>query len=261
MRKSPSIKGVLLCPFEAGIDKHARTVAMYPPHLSGPHHCIGTARAIVDLVFQQLSDMCSSNDECLTRGDLKTLHAALVESLAAARLPWMQDVFKRCMDARMQARVTLERETIVAALLGLWLEDTIGDIFAKQVARGGAAWPPVFLDAVGRCIVRYITPQIGARLFAAYARLASRYGADLSVSDLKRDPELSLLVTEMLLFLTSHDAMCDAIMLAQAVNDAMQDRFAAERVPDVVVDAEAMAGFLARTRHVIGLPPKPPAAL
>jgi hypothetical protein len=235
---------------------------MHPPHLSGPHHCIGTARAVVDLVFQQLSDMCGSrNNECLTRSDLKTLHAALVDSLSTGRLPWIQDVFKRCMDARMQTRVTLERDTIVAAVLGLWLEDTVGDVFAPQIARGGAAWSPVFLDAVGRCIVRYITPQIGARLFAAYARLASRYGADLSVSDLKRDPELSLLVTEMLLFLTSHDTVGDSVMLAQAVNDAMSERFAAERVPDVVVDTGAMAGFLARTRHVIGLPPTPPAAL
>ena len=233
---------------------------MYPPNLAGPHHCIGTARAVVDLVFQQLSDMCSGKDECLTRSDLKNLHAALVDSLAAGRLPWMQDVFKRCMDARMQARVTLERDSIVAVVLGLWLGDTIGDVFAAQVARGGPAWQPLFLDAVGRCIVRYITPQIGARLFSAYARLASRYGADLSVSDLKRDPELSLLVTEMLLFLTSHDAVGDAIMLAQAVNDAMSERFTAERVPEVVVDVETMAGFLARTRHVIGLPPTPPAA-
>ena len=108
--------------------------------LSGPHHCIGTARSVVDLVFRHLHDCCAPDDGSLNRGDLEAARVRLLNDLTSSNLDWIENVFSRCLDANTHAPFVLERHNILSKLLLSGSEAWARTAFDPQVARYGQAW-------------------------------------------------------------------------------------------------------------------------
>ncbi len=156
--------------------------------LPGPHHCIGTARTVVDIVVRSLRARCAALGGNLPQDELETLCAEIVDSFACG-FDLFELKHKRCMDASHgMSEMPFARHRILATLLRTCAEETARSIFSQQIERLGDDW----IDDLFEGMASYARHRIGATLDAplikAYVETASIPSIKMTLAELIKRP-------------------------------------------------------------------------
>lgn len=195
-------------------------------NLRGPHHCVGLANAIAEMLFQYLERRCASAGGSLTSADLKAAHGRLFESM-----PRMFDFFEshhaRCMQASAStAPAPFSRENILATLLQVCNEKSARHAFPMQVHRFGAPWLHQFFMGLSQYIRQQMCPTADARLLTIYVKTAGKVGPNLSIEDLLQDPEAQQVLRDCHIRFLGADAI---ETLAKPMSDVVSRSIAEQR--------------------------------
>ncbi len=159
-------------------------------NLRGPHHCVGVATSIAEMLFQYLEAKCGSAGGSLSAEDLKAAHMQFFQSLPKVH-GFFETVNQTCMEAsESKAPTLLAQDTILATLLFTCNEKAARHAFPLQIKRFGDVWLRQFFSGLAEYVRKTICNAADAQLIRAYMETAAKSGADLSISDLMREPEI-----------------------------------------------------------------------
>ncbi len=140
--------------------------------LPGPHHCIGTARAVTDIVFRSLRAQCAAGGGTLSLDEIDKLHSTIIDSFASGF-----DLFelrhRRCMGVSLSlATMPFARDKILATLFLACGEQCAQHVFALQVEHLGELWISQFFDGFAQYVERHVSSNANARVIDAYVETA-----------------------------------------------------------------------------------------
>ena len=151
---------------------------------AGPHHCIGTARAVCDLMFRSLRIHCTSNGGNLSLSDLERFYPHFIGNMSAG-FDMFESGHQRCMDASASAAENpFARGVILATLLRACGERSAQRAFSIQIDHCGAEWTKQFFDDFARYIQAHMRTNVELRLIDAYVDVAATPKTEMSVSEL-----------------------------------------------------------------------------
>ncbi len=158
--------------------------------LPGPHHCIGTARAVSEVVFRTLRTRCVAAGGSLSLQEIETIYSKIIESFSSGF-----DLFElrhhRCMDASLgTAAMPFARDKILATLLHACSDKAAHAAFSLQVDELGTGWINQFFDSLAHYIRQHIQADIDERLIQAYVDTAAIPGIKLTVDDLLKQKSI-----------------------------------------------------------------------
>lgn len=157
-------------------------------NLRGPHHCVGVAASIAEMLFQYLEAKCASAGGSLSAEDLKAAHLQFFQSMPKVH-GFFESVNQACMEASEgKAPAMLARDTILATLLFTCNEKAARHAFPSQIKRFGDAWLRQFFAGFAEYVRKTVCADADDRLIQTYMGAAVRSAADLSIDDLMREP-------------------------------------------------------------------------
>jgi hypothetical protein len=170
-------------------------VVMLNP-LPGPHHCIGTARIVTDIVFRSLRAKCAASGGSLSLGELESYYAQIINSFSAGF-----DIFElrhhNCMDASLSTvEMPFARDKILATLLRACGEKSACAAFSVQIERSGAEWIGQFFRGFAQYVRQQIHTNIDGRLVNAYVEAATIPKIDLTIAELLRQKSVRHILLE-----------------------------------------------------------------
>jgi len=196
------------------------------PALRGPHHCFGLATSVAEMVFRYLHQRCQAAGGTLSPADLDAARTHIVGSFANG-FGFFETTYARCMEASAPTtHAHFARETILASLLLACGQKAARSAFPNQVGRFGDAWLKQFFGGVAQYIRQNISPAADERLIKAYAEVASRLGAKLTVADLLKENGIRRILYESVTPLVSADAPED---IALKLSDVASEFIATQR--------------------------------
>lgn len=213
--------------------------------MRGPHHCVGVANSVTDMIFQFLNSKCAAAGGTLSAADLETIRTHFLESYPKAS-GYFEATNQRCMEASAgTAHAYFARDTILASALMASSHKATRQAFTAQVDRLGATWVRQFYAGLAQYVRQHVCPEADARLFKIYLGVAGRLGAQLSVDDLLKEQSTRIVLRECVAPFISADA---PDKLAIEMSDEISNSIATQRGiprPDIskVTDHE-MRNFL-----------------
>lgn len=209
----------------------------------GPHHCVGLASAVSEMIFRFLQSRCTAAGGSLSEADLDAARAHFIASYPNAA-GFFVTANQRCMEANTGDPV-FERETILPTLLMACSHKAARSAFAHQVERCGEPWLMQFYGGIAEFLRKTIPNDPDARLMRHYIDIACKCGARLQVENLLSEDPVRRVLLECVKPLVAPDAP-DA--LATPLSDSVSLHIAAVRgipKPDIskVTDLE-MRNFL-----------------
>ena len=126
--------------------------------LPGPHHCIGTARAVTEIVFRSLRAQCTAGGGTLSLEEIDSFYSRIIDSFSSGF-----DLFelrhRRCMDASLSsAAMPFARGKILSTFLRACGEKSAQATFSVQVERMGVEW----IDLLFGGLARYVREHVHA---------------------------------------------------------------------------------------------------
>jgi hypothetical protein len=166
---------------------------------AGPHHCIATARSVIDIMFRTLRARCTSNGGNLSLGELERFYPEFIGSLSAG-----YDMFElghqRCMDASTSlADKPFARGVILATLLRACGERSALRAFSIQIEHCGPEWTHQFFEDFAHYIRTRMRTNVDLRLIDAYVDVAAMPKMKISVSELLKHESIQVVLRECLL--------------------------------------------------------------
>jgi hypothetical protein len=155
--------------------------------LPGPHHCIGTARAVTELVFRGLRAECAASGGTMSLVEIENFYSRIIDSFSSGF-----DLFElrhsRCMDASLsRAAMPFARSKILATLLRACGEKSADAAFSVQIGRLGVEWIDQLFGALAHYVRRHVAFDFEARLITAYVDTATMNKAmPLTIDELLR---------------------------------------------------------------------------
>jgi hypothetical protein len=161
----------------------SREIAV-PEELPGPHHCIGTARTVIEVFFRSLRARCMAHGGNLPQDELDDLCSQFMDSFACGF-----DLFElrhdRCMKASLRKSDTpFARERILATLLRTCAENSARASFPLQIERLGIEWINDLIEGMASYVRRRIGANLDTRLVDAYVATAGIPNIKLTVAEL-----------------------------------------------------------------------------
>jgi hypothetical protein len=212
--------------------------------LRGPHHFLGVANSVGDMIFHNLQSRCQTAGGSLTAADLEDARSHFVHKLPQA-LEFFSMINQTCMEASAAtAPDSFARDSVLATLLMACGQKPARRAFDMQMGRFGNVWLAQFFNGLA-IFVRERVPTADARLIKAYAVAAVKFGAKLSIPDLFKQDAILATLRECLAPLVHADAASD---LAAPLSDQVSVHIATQRgipKPDLSkVTDQQMRNFL-----------------
>lgn len=158
-----------------------------PGNLRGPHHCVGVATSIAEMLFQYLQAKCEQAGGSLSASELKAAHAQFFASMPKV-YNFFESAERTCMEAsEAAAPAPLARDAILATLLMACNEKAARHAFPMQIKRFGGPWIAQFFAGFAEYVRRNVCRDADNRLIQSYMEAALRRGAELSTDDLMRE--------------------------------------------------------------------------
>ena len=152
--------------------------------LPGLHHCIGTARAVTDIVFRSLRAECAASGGSLSLKEVEALHSRIVGSFSSG-LDLFELGHHRCMGASLSlANMPFERDKILATLLRACGEKSACAAFSPSVERLGEDWINDLFDSLAQYVRERVRTNIDIRLVDAYVDTATIPLIKLTIDEL-----------------------------------------------------------------------------
>jgi hypothetical protein len=151
--------------------------------LRGSHHCIGTGRAVADLIFKMLHSHAVENGGMISADDILSVKAQFILDL-----PLGMDLFERinqeCMHASGSAAPDpFSQDHILSTLLLACGEGSARHAFNLQIAKCGPNWLNYFFQGLAEVAQKNLRQESWQDLIAAYVQAAEIYKANMQVLD------------------------------------------------------------------------------
>ena len=151
--------------------------------LPGFHHCVGTARIVVDIVFRGLRARCVAGGGKLSLEELEGFYAKAIESFSSGA-KFFESRHHQCMDASLgMTKMPFARNMILATLLRACGEHSAHGVFSSQIASLGAEWIDELFDGLARYMRARGGPDLEERLINAYVSAAAMPNVKLTIGE------------------------------------------------------------------------------
>ena len=157
--------------------------------LPGPHHCIGNARAVTEIIFRGLRAQCAASGGDLPLEALDGFYSKFIESFSSG-FDLLEVQTSPFMDASLGiAPMPFARSNILATFLRGCGEKSARAAFSFQVERLGMEWIDHFFRSLAHYVHHHVPINIDARLVDAYVHTATMPKVTLTISELlKQEP-------------------------------------------------------------------------
>lgn len=215
-----------------------------PSDLPGPHHCIGTARTVMDVAFRTLRAKCVARGGNLSLEELDKYCAQISESISSGFGVFELRQYS-CMCASMgTAEMPFARDKILATLLCACGEQSARAVFSLQINRFGAQWIGELFDSLAKFVHGHVHGDIDTRLIKAYVETAAIPKIKLTIKELlKREAIKNALCESITVFEMPGAVDLSVRELTNAVNQSFAKRNFKDSSPCTVTEVE-MRRFL-----------------
>lgn len=166
------------------------------PAIPGPHHCIGTSKATIELVFEHLSRACTKAGGNLSAPDLVAAKQAIEASLTQAID--FSSVNSACRAAFQRISIDLsESRNLSAIVFYAYLQDVIKLGFQGQISRK-PDWHRFFCLALVQLGEEQFNIAVSARLGKIYEDIAVKFGAGTQMKQFIEAPATIAAMAEVL---------------------------------------------------------------
>jgi hypothetical protein len=189
-----------------------------PVDLPGPHHCIGTARAVTDVVFRSLHTQCLARGGTLSLKELELFHSKIIDSLSSG-FNLFEVRHHQCMNASLAiSDMPYARDKILATLLRECAEKSACDAFWLQIERSGMKLIGGLFDSLALYVHDHGDATIEGRLIKAYVETAATPHVKLTIKELLKHDGVSDTLLDCATAFGAHSAresiateICDSI--------------------------------------------------
>jgi hypothetical protein len=242
--------------------RHLAQRLQLPNALPGPHHCIGTARAVTDVVFRSLRAKCTAAGGTLSMREVEDLYANIIGSFSSG-YDMFETVHHNCMAASLGiAEMPFARDRILATLLRAGGEKSARHAFALQVEFLGPIWLGRFFDGFAQFVRQHHCNNADIRLINAYVdAAASTPNSHLSIEQLLQQDAVHAVLHECVQPFAptgAPNAMAKPVCDAINANTAAKSHIAEPHVSKITEDqARRFLRMLPRELQVALTPPAP----
>jgi hypothetical protein len=149
--------------------------------IGGAHHCIGTAQAVLDIVFHHLHGRCRSHGGRLSDFELAAAKADLTQGLIGTT-SLFENIHNQCMMASgPTATTTFAQGEILSSLLSLGSQKAAERVFSLQLCFLADNWLNLFYKGFSIFIQKHVSANSEQRLSRAYAKSARKFRQGLSI--------------------------------------------------------------------------------
>jgi hypothetical protein len=151
--------------------------------LRGSHHCIGTGRAVADVIFKLLHSQAIKNGGALSTEEILSLKAQFNLNLPSG-MAFFEKINQECMSAsRSAAPDPLSRKNILQTLLSVCAKGSAEHAFRLQIEKCKAIWLNYFFKGLSQVVRKNINEESWRVLIAAYVQTAEMKKAKTQVMD------------------------------------------------------------------------------
>ena len=213
--------------------------------LRGPHHCVGTATSVAEMIFRYLNSRCQASGGTLSMADIEAARAHVLASFPS-HFSFFETTDQRCMEASgATAPALFARDSILPSLMLACGQKAAQPAFPNQLARFGEAWLTQFFGGIAHYIREHACPNADERLIKAYSEVAVKLGAKLTINDVLNENATKRILYECFAPLAAADS---GDHLALELSDVVSHFIAKQRgipKPDISkVTEQEMRHFL-----------------
>ena len=151
--------------------------------LRGSHHCIGTGRAVADLIFKIVHGQALSNGGTISAEEILSLKAQFFLNLPSG-IDFFENINRQCMHASGGvADDPLSRQNILPSLLTVCTRSSAVHAFRLQIEKCKAIWLKSFFQGLSEVVRRNLNEESWRNLIAAYVHTAEIKKANMQVLD------------------------------------------------------------------------------
>jgi hypothetical protein len=152
--------------------------------LRGSHHCIGTGRAVADLIFKIVHDHAVNNGGTVSAEGILSLKAQFILNLPSG-MDFFEQINRQCMHASGSAADDpLSRQHILQSLLTVCARSSAEHAFRLQIVKCKAIWLIPFFQGLSEVVRRNLSDESWRNLIAAYVHTAEMKKANMQVLDM-----------------------------------------------------------------------------
>jgi hypothetical protein len=152
--------------------------------IPGSHHCIGTGRAIADLIFKNVHSQAVANGGMISAEEVLSLKAQFILNLPSG-IEFFEKINRQCAYASQSAVADpLSREHILPTLLSVCARGSANHAFRLQIENYKSKWLNCFFQGLSQVVRRNISEESWRNLIAAYVHTAEVNKAKMQVLDL-----------------------------------------------------------------------------
>jgi hypothetical protein len=152
--------------------------------LRGSHHCIGTGRAVADLIFKIVHGQAVSNGGTISAEEILSLKAQFFLNLPSG-IDFFEKINRQCMHASGGAADDpLSRQNILPTLLTVCVKSSAEHAFRLQIEKCKAIWLKSFFQGLSEVVRRNLNEESWRSLIAAYVHTAEMKKANMQALDM-----------------------------------------------------------------------------
>jgi hypothetical protein len=185
--------------------------------IGGPHHCIGTAQTVIDIVFHHLHQRCASHGGRLNNSELQAAKEDLSQGLVG--MPsFFENIHSQCMAASgATTTMRFSRGKILPSLLLLCSQRAAERVFSLQLSFLADAWLDLFYDGFATFIQNHVNANCELVLGMAYAKAACKFRQSLSTEKYILEQDVQNILRKCALQLKEYET--DGGAIAKATDD------------------------------------------
>lgn len=221
--------------------------------MRGPHHCLGTARTITELIIRHLEACAEERGGQLTIAELKAAHLQFVDQLSTIYLRQIEDIHAGCMEASGSPVVSpVSRGQILSSVLYMSTHAIGRRAFRNAHDRGGPDSLMLIYDGFAHFLRTSFCPGVDDTLFGIYAKVATVVGPRFALPQLVQERDVQLLLRQCLAALvTPGAAAAHARALAGSINEFVSNLSGTTESAECPVAHSEAEHFLRELRIVI----------
>jgi hypothetical protein len=164
--------------------------------LRGSHHCIGTGRAVADLIFQIVHNQAVSNGDTISAEEILSVKAQFFLNLPSG-IDFFEKINHQCMHASGSAADDpLSRQNILPTLLTVCAKSSAEHAFRLQIEKCKAIWLKSFFQGLSEVVRRNLNEESWRNLIAAYVHTAELKKANMQVLDVLARHDVKAILAE-----------------------------------------------------------------
>lgn len=191
--------------------------------IRGPHHCIGTANTIVDLVFDHLHKKCTVAGGSLAEADLSSAKTDLLNGLFKSP-DFFEHINRQCMVASgANAEKPFALGRLLSTALAFATEKSAERAFSLQMSFLPDAWAEVFYEGLSVFVQTHLRRGAETDLVKAYTKAAGKFRQKLTVEQFVSEENVQSVLDDCLLALKEQISDDEsAARLAHELNDYIE---------------------------------------